>query len=367
MTNKFSIFLFGLLLATTFSCSSDDDNTTSGPINIIIEGAAIEPQVGGPNEQNQVYIDLSTNTSTNVQRDTWDLGFYSGSEFRVAINGSIYMATAELTTFDIDAVNSSSAEVQALQPQVAVGTFNPDSMAFIDAPYGNINGTAIDAISDTDVENPVYLLNLGSEVGTTTPANGTVAVEGDARGWMKIRVLKSGNDYVLQYADLDATTHQEVTISKNPSYNFTFFSFNTESEVNVEPIKTQWDLNFTVFTNEVFAGPDSYGAYGFTDFVVNNSKANAQAYMIDTEVETDLTYNNFTLGDVIDSNFSNDQRSIGSSWRNGGGPSSEPSLKTTVFYVVNDTDGNLYKLKFLALTNESGERGHPEFAYSLLQ
>jgi hypothetical protein len=367
MTNKFLSLVFGLLLVTTFSCSSDDDNTTSGPINIIIEGAAIEPQVGGPNEPNQVYIDLSTNTTTAVQRDTWDLGFYSGSEFRVAINGSIYMAAGELTASDIDAVNSSSTEVQTLQPQVAVGTFNPNSIAFIDAPYGNINGTAIDAISDTDVSNHVYLLNLGFEVGTTTPANGTVEVEGEARGWMKIRVLKNGNDYVLQYADLDATTHQEVTISKSANYNFTFFSFNTESEVSVEPFKTDWDLNFTVFTNEVFAGPDSYGAYGYTDFVVNNSKGDVQAYMIDSDVETDLTYANFTLSDVIDSNFNNDQRSIGSSWRNGGGPSSEPSLKDNVFYVVNDTDGNLYKLKFLALTNDSGERGHPEFVYSLLQ
>ena len=91
-------------------------------------------------------------------------------------------------------------------------------------------------------------------------------------------------------------------------------------------------------------------------------------YTIDTEVETGLSYDSFTLEDVVDANFVyNDQRGIGSSWRNGGGPGVEPSLKDNVFYIVNDTDGNLYKLKFLALTNESGERGHPEFVYALLQ
>ncbi|WP_055436112.1 HmuY family protein [Lacinutrix algicola] len=362
MINKFftSILCASVLLFS--SCSSDDDSTPTQPIQVVIEGAAISPLVGGPNEQNQVYIDLSTNTSTAVQRDSWDLGFYSGSEFRVAINGSIYMATAELTVSDIVAVNSSNAEVQDLQARVAVGTFQAETAGFIDAPTGEISGTAISAISETDVENHVYLVNLGFEVGTATPSNGSVEVSGAARGWKKIRILKDGNNYVLQYADLDATTYEEVTIAKNADYNYTFFSFNTETEVSVEPVKTNWDLNFSVFTNEI----PGYGAYGYSDFVVNNTKASATVYMIDTDTEA-LTYDDFTLADVENTNFSNDQRAIGSSWRNGGGPGTLPSLKENVFYIVNDTDGNLYKLKFLALTDASGERGYPEFVYSLLQ
>ncbi|WP_048330844.1 HmuY family protein [Bizionia psychrotolerans] len=363
MINKFLSALFTIALLATFGCSSDDDNSTSGPISVVIEGASFAPEIGGPNQQNQVYIDLSTNTATGVQRDSWDLGFYSGPDFRVAINGSIYMATAELTASDIDAVSSTSTEVQTLQTQVAVGTFDDVSAGFIDAPYGNIDGTAIDAVSEDVISNHVYLVNLGFEVGTGTPANGSVEVAGNSRGWKKIRVYKSGHDYVLQYADLDATTHNTVTISKNADYNFTFFSFDTDSEVYVEPIKEDWDLNFTVFTNEI----PGYGAYGYSDFIVNNTKSDATAYMIDTDVDTELSYENFTLANVVDTNFSNDQRAIGSSWRNGGGPGTLPSLKENVFYIVNDTEGNLYKLQFLALTNADGERGHPEFVYSLLQ
>lgn len=362
MTNKFFNLLF-LAVALVFSSCSGDDSP-SGPITIIIDGAQVAPEVGGPNQQNQIYIDLSTNTKTSVQRDSWDLGFYSGSQFRVVINGSIYMATAALSSTDIDAVSSSDQEVQDLQPQVAVGTFQAESAGYIDTPNGSITGTAISEISSTNTENPVYLLNLGYEVGTETPETGSIAVNGDPRGWLKIRILKEGSNYILQYADLDATTHQEVTISKTSNYNFTFFSFTTESVVNVEPASTDWDLNFTVFTNEI----PGYGAYGYSDFVVNNTLANVGVYTIDTEVETGLSYDSFTLEDVVDANFVyNDQRGIGSSWRNGGGPGVEPSLKDNVFYIVNDTDGNLYKLKFLALTNESGERGHPEFVYALLQ
>ncbi|CAM1341580.1 HmuY family protein [Tenacibaculum aestuarii] len=361
MTNKilsFSLLVTAFLLA---SCSSDN-NLPSEPIKVVIEGATVAPEIGGPNQPNQVYVDLSTNTTTNVKRDSWDLGFYSGDKFKVTLNGAIYMAAAQLSSTDINAVNSLNQEVKDLQPKVAVGTFDPESSTYIDAPNGDINTTAIAEVSDNDEDNKVYLINLGYEIGTETLAVGGVDISDDSRGWKKIRILKDGSTYVLQYADLDATTHNEVVITKTEDSNFTFFSFNTENTVNVEPKKTEWDLNFTVFTNEI----PGYGAYGYSDFVVNNLKSNVKVYMIDTETE-DYTYNTFSLTDVNLDSFENDQRGIGSSWRKGGGPGTLPSLKETVFYVLEDTDGNLYKLKFLALTNEAGERGYPEFVYSLLK
>ncbi|WP_158841760.1 HmuY family protein [Polaribacter sp. L3A8] len=360
MTNKFLTFMLCAAVFSFTSCSSED--TPIAPIVVVIDGAAISPEVGGSNEPNQVYVDLSTNTTTVVKRDSWDFGFYSGSEFRVTINGSLYMATGQLSSTDIDAVNATTAEVQELQEKVAVGTFDPENTTYVDAPNGTITATAIAEISDTDANNKVYLVNLGYEVGTEAAAIGSVAVAGDARGWKKIRILKDGNNYVLQYADLDATTHKEVTIAKSATHHFTFFSFNTESEVIVAPEKTNWDLNFTVFTNEI----EGYGSYGYSDFVVNNTASSALVYMLDIE-EGAFTYDDFSITDVDATKFTTDQRGIGSSWRNGGGPGSLPSLKDNVFYVVNDTDGNLYKLKFLALTNEAGERGYPEYVYSLLQ
>ncbi|MCR1023531.1 HmuY family protein [Cellulophaga baltica] len=363
---KHNAFTFFAALAVLLFYSCSDDDTPAAPIEIVIEGAAISPEVGGSNEPNQVYIDLSTETSTVVKRDSWDLGFYSGSEFQVTINGAIYMAVAALTTTDIDAVNSTTEEVINLQPQVAIGTFQATNAAYIDHPNGAITGTAIATIEDADENNPVYLLNLGEAIATTPATTGNVKItEGDGegkRGWKKIRILKEGADYILQYANLEDTTHQEVTITKNSAYNFSYFSFTTETMVPVEPEATKWDLNFTVFTDII----EGFGSYGYADYVVNNTKAAVSVYMVDT-AEATFTYDNFTLTDINPANFLNDQRGIGSTWRNGGGPSTLPSLKEDVFYVLRDTDDNYYKIKFLALTNEAGERGNPEFIYSLLQ
>lgn len=356
--NKIFITIFCALLLIT-SCS--DEIEPRDLLTVILDGAEIAPEVGGPNEQNQVYVDLSTNTATAIQRDSWDLGFNSTSN-RVIINTSIYMAVGQLGSIDIDAISSSDPEVQTLLSQVAVGTFTPTNLEFIDSPDGDLSGTAIDEISNTDENNNVYLVNLGYEVGTETPANGSIAVAGDPRGWKKIRILKNEEDYVLQFADIDATTHSEVTITKNSIYNFTFFSFNTEDIVSVEPEKLGWDICFTVFTNEI----QGFGSYGYTDYVINNLKGGAKTYMV-SEEEDGITYEDFTRAEVVNSNLLNDQRGIGSSWRNGGGPGVEPSLKEGLFYVLEDPHGNLYKLQFIALTSDIGERGHPEFVYKLLQ
>ena len=318
-------------------------------------GATLLPEVGGPNEGDQVFVDLSKDFMSKARRDSWDLGFYSGNQFRVTINGSVYMAVKKLEETNIDAVTEAS--VSAFKPLVAVGTFEQSNMNYVDAPNGDINQTAIAAISANNAENHVYLVNMGYEVGTTAPAPGSVAIAGNPRGWKKIKILRDGDSYVLQYADLNSTTHQQVTIAKNQDYNFTFFSLKTQNIVNVEPQKALWDLSFTVFTNEI-AGS---GSYGYSDFVVNNLKGGVKGYRVN--VSGSVNYNNFGMNNIVESNFSDDQRVIGAEWRdvfNG-------SAFTDRFYVIKDIDGNYYKIRMLEFLNESGVRGYPKFEYKLVQ
>ncbi|MGK4567198.1 HmuY family protein [Flavobacterium sp. 3HN19-14] len=243
---------------------------------------AVSPENGGNKLPNQVYIDLSSGATTNVPRTSWDFGFYSGSEFRVVSNGAINkFAVKQLNTTNID-------EVQAEDANVTTGNFDVNNLAYVDSPYGNLaptttitHGTAIAEIAATDADNKVYLVNLGNKVSTVAPGTATgVALTGDARGWKKIRILRSGNDYKLQYADINATTHSEITISKNTAFNFTFFSFDTNAVVQAEPQKDKWDLNITTFTNEVFQEQTPMGAYFYPDFAVTNTKAGTRAYQV---------------------------------------------------------------------------------------
>lgn len=363
---KKSFLILSMAMLTLASCSSDDNSGTVVVPEVPGEGGVLEASTGGPNQGNQVYVDLSTSEKTQARRDSWDFGFYSGSEFRVILNGSIKMAVKQLSTSNID-------EVQAEDASVNVGFETVSTLGYVDNPTGvlagagNGEGTAIAEISANDADNKVYLVNMGFKVGTTTPNPGSEASTGEARGWKKVRILRNGTTgYKIQVANLNATTHQEYVVNKNADFNFTFFSLNTNASVSVEPAKDKWDLNFTTFTN-YFAYQGGFITYYFADFVTSNTKGGTQVYEV---LNTVSTYDAFTIDSVVDANFwasTADQRIVGSAWRNGGGPSSGPSVKDDRFYVVKDGAGNIYKLKFLALTNDAGERGYPAFEFALLQ
>lgn len=363
---KKSIFILSLACAFLASCSSEDETAATG--NKPVEGSILQPAIGGPNEPNQVYVDLGSGTSTPIERTAWDLGFYSGVEFRVVLNGSLKMAVKKLATTNID-------EVQQEDPGVAVNFSVLASLGYVDNPTGILTGnsggegTAIAEISATDSENAVYLVNMGLGLSTTTPSVGAAAVDGEARGWMKIRILRSGNDYKLQYAEIDATTHQEVIIAKRPDYNFTFFSMKTDAEVAVEPVKTAWDLQFTTFTN-YYPYNDTFVLYPFADYTLLNIKGGTRAYEIKTSDANggEAGYNAFTLAEVDNSKFAAsalDHRFV--TWRTEAGPNTTMSVRTDRFFVIKDAEGNYYKVLFRALKNDAGERGYPVFEYKLLK
>lgn len=345
----------------SISTSYEIKGNTSTVVNFnetALTGKSLEPQVGGPSQQNQVYIDLSSGAMTTVPRISWDLGFYSGNEFRVVLNNSVKMSAKSLNTVDLTAIVTEDNTML-----IGQGSGNVNQ---IDAPTGVITGTAIAEVSAVDAENFVYLVNLGSNPGAA-PALGSVAADtGGHRGWKKIRILRNGNGYKLQYADLNATTFNEVTISKDAVYNFSFFSFSSNKTVQVEPQKDKWDINFTTFTN--LAGPTT--PYFFPDFVVNNSRGGALVYSVATSA---FAYDSFTLANVDQSKFINDQRGIGSTWRStsapgpDGNPMSQFVLKTDIFYVLRDPAGNIYKIKMTGGALPNLERGHPNFVYELLK
>lgn len=373
--NKLKEAIEGEVKNVVFTISTSSSNIVSG-LNKSVQvnfnqtasfGNILEATVGGPNEPNQLYLDLSSGTSKSVNRAAWDFGFYSGAEFRVVINGSVKMAVKKLETADITLP-------QEIDANVTVGAGSTKaSNGFVDNPTGVLAGagagigTAIAEISATDAENKVYLVNMGALVGTEVPKKGSVIVDGESRGWKKVRILRDGNGYKIQYADLAATAFTEKIISKDAAYNFTFFSLATGSNVSVEPEKTKWDLNFTVFTNYLNMGPSGEVTYGYSDFIATNAKGGAKVYQVLVSAQA---YADFTKAKVVEDNFKvseADQRIIGASWRNGGSDTTLPSIRTDRFYVVKDAAGNYYKVRFLTMLNEAGERGHVTVEYAILK
>lgn len=381
---KKRILLLSLFSLAIAACSKDDDKPVEQPNTggdsgqtqqpqqpeSVSEGGVFKPSVGGPNEPNQVFVDLSAKSETTVKRDSWDFGFYCGDDFRVILNSTVKMAAKQLDTNDITAI-------QTEDRSVSVGFSTAANLGYVDSPWGELKSaqntkgrqTAIAEVSATDADNKVYLVNMGFAVGTTTPEKGGTALDGEARGFKKVRITRSGNDYVIHYANLNETTAKSITVKKNPAYNFVFVSLNQEKIVNVQPEKTKWDISFTGLTNYTAMRGGDQITYYFADMVTNNfySGVKVKKVTVDKAEKLDAEYAAYDKAKASEINFDdpklNHQLGIGASWRN----TVERKLTDTIFYIIKDGSGNLYKLRFLALSKEDGERGYPVFEYALLK
>lgn len=323
-------------------------------------GGEFSPTIGGPNEPNQVFIDLGNKTEIVAKRDSWGIGFYSGKTFNVVLNETNYAAAGIIDgAIDIDKVTKE--DVKDLQKKV---TIRSGKVSYIDDPAGDFSKNAIQPIEVDEKLNKVYLLNLGYSVPTVPPKSiGSANVSSkETMGWRKIRILRKDNGYVLQYAKLEETTHKEVFISKaTDGHAFTYFDFISEKIVTVAPKQKNWDISFTVFSNSTLFKGAPY-AYGFSDFVYSNKLGGVQGYLVKETKE--VKYDTFTKGNINVSQLKDDRRIPGGGeWRS----AFKRTIKEGVFFVIKDTDGNLYKLKFLQLVNEKGERGYTKFKYELLR
>lgn len=353
----------------SFTISSVDESLVIGAkaeivvsfSEILAAQATMDPNVGGQLQPNKVFVDLSANRQASFNRSNWDLGFYTAEgQFRVVLNSSSSMMARVLDKNDLNAVTDADTTGWGAQLSIdgvfAAITTDPvpawvsGSGAWIDAPSGDIAATAIAEISAGATDNKVYIINRGKNP------------DGTQRGWKKVRIIRNGNNYTLQHADISASTFTTVEVTRNADYLFNYMKFET-GVVELEPEKDKWDIAFTVFTNTTPAGPGLVVPYVFSDIVVQNRYLTETAELLVANVGS---YEEFDENDLSAATFSTSQVNIGSKWRSGGGPGSAPALRADRFYLVKDPDGNIYKLMFTALT-QNGERGRPQIRFNLIR
>lgn len=310
---------------------------------------------GGPTYPNKVFIDLSANRQTAVDRTSWDLGFHMGNDFRVILNTSITMMARAIDKTDLTLVTAADTLGFASTMVVGANAINA-AMAWIDDPAGDLTKTAFAPVSLTASENKVYIINRGAANPPSDPSEPI-----PSSGWKKVRVLRNGNGYTIQHADIASTTFQEIQLAKDDSYLFKYISFATGS-VAIEPQKDRWDIAWTGFTNSTNLG-GGFIPYFFQDIVLQNRNGVETAELL---TATAGSYEAFGEANLTGVTWLTSQLGIGAKWRSGGGPGSAPAVRSDRFYLVKDTDGNIYKLRFTALTQD-GQRGRPQVEFALVK
>lgn len=315
---------------------------------------------GGSAAQNTVFVDFRSDKQHDVKRTSWNLGFYNGSQFRVVLNNTAGASAIKINKTDLNEVTEADVNVEDL----AIALGEAGAFENIDDLTGDLSKTLIPEISTNANDNPVYVVNIagGSHGAALNPAD-----------LFKIRILRTGNDYTLQFAKLNATSFETLTLKKDADFNFNYFSFE-KGIVEVEPAKTDWDFQWTWSLYFGGSGAAMY-PYGYSDLIFINYLAGVTAAEVifkDSEGKTNgnPSYEDFSEQNLSTITFSNSKGVMASTWRVT--PSPSPGVvagtRKDRFYVLKDGSGNVYKIKFNSFTPEdAGKRGFPELEYKLVK
>ena len=353
--NKLNSMMAVALFALTFTACKKDDKEpeivvpVSDGSTLTLNGLVASE--AGTAAGNSVYVDFSGDKQTSVARTSWDLGFYSGAEFRVAINNAASAGAKVLSATSLAAVG----EADTLGLTLAFNQMGPLATDFnyYDGINGSITSTVIPAVSATVSENKVIILNRGTGGGIA------------ARPWIKLLVNRNtSGGYTVQYGTIKQTSgFKSIDIAKDATFNFKFVSLTSGAIVNVEPTKADWDIvwGYSLYQTQ-FSGVTV--PYNFSDLVFINTLGGVKAAHI--VATTTKTYASYSEADIATTEFLSNRDAIGSKWRNTTG---SPLGILDVFYVVKDGNGNYYKLKFISMgvNADGGTRGKPVIEYKLVK
>lgn len=319
----------------------------------------LEGNDGAEKYANMVYVDLSNNSQIQIKRKSWNLGFYCGDEFRVILNSSYTTVAVASEKTDFAAVTLEDAQKA---PNIAAGAMSEDFSAdWIDDVEGDLTKTAFGMIAENAAENKVFFV---ASADNKTNTDGTE----NRSLWYKVKVTRNGEGYRVEYGKVGDTTPKTVEIAKNPIYNFVGLSLESGEKVDAQAEGKKWDIMwaYAAAVSQMASGPVTSFSQ---DVVTSNSVGGVETAVVMVDEQT--TYDNFKVTDITSkADFEKKANVIGTTWRTPAMPGvTNAGVKTDRFYVLKDSYGNYYKLRFTKFgTGTDGtERGRPEIEYALLK
>jgi hypothetical protein len=341
------IRLIILTVITLFlsSCFKEDDKVIlSSPGD-----AQISTVTQGPDYDTQIFFDLNNKEILTNPFEDWDLAFESSSSgYHIFINNGKNMLVSNSNSTAFFAINDTLGSVWKWD----ASTGNTDSTAignwvnFIPVVYPNPKNTKkVDEQLATSL-GATYIIDRGSV---------------NSYNRFKKVVFQTVNEesYIFKYSNLDNSELDSIVLIKNINTNFTYFTFeNGGSIIDKEPNKKDWDLLFTRY-KYIF-----YSTSPFTPYVVSGvllNPNNTYAGVDSLHVYEDI---NYTIAKTIP--LTSNRDIIGFAWKKYDFTTQSYQILPNRNYIIRDSDGYYWKLKFHDFYTEQGEKGSPKFEYQRL-
>ena len=276
-----------------------------------------------PNYVKQVFYNVKQNSiiSSNTKTE-WDLGF--GNEegvFNIRINSSVLSQIKKINNLLFEEV-----------------TTIPDSINWSwDDPSNNSNTT----IGNSWNNNITYIIDLGFDN------------DGNPRGYKKFKVdTFSNNYYIITFSNLNNSELKTIQISQNDNVQYTRFSLASNTIIS-SPNKDDWDLLFSQYTH--LYADSIVPAYLVTGTLINQKSG------MEVAVDSVNTFSDIIFSNINNYTFNNNQDIIGYNWKLYDFDNGYYIIKSNISYIIKNTEGRYYKLRFIDFYNDIGVKGYPTF------
>ncbi|MDF1574587.1 MAG: HmuY family protein [Bacteroidales bacterium] len=335
---KWSVFGIWIILALgSVSCFEEDEAVPPYNLPEGVDTLSLQNSI----YDYQVYVDLSTGSivSENANSD-WVLSFEcADTGTHIRINSSDFWGIARTGSTDLEAVYTS----------------DPGHVWRADRSDGNPDSTAVGSWVRFEEGIPTYtneVYLLGKYDGIAYKL---------ARKVQFISVSESAYRFLID--EPGGSDPDTIEVLKDARYNYSQFSLESNSTIQLEPEKEAWDLLFQQYYTILFTDDGVPTPYYVRGVLLNPNGVEAA---LDTLVHfLDI---NYAL--AIQMPFSSALDAIGHDWKSvevdEASNSAEYKVRPGYTYLVRDANNELYKLRFKSYFNKSGVKGCPSFEFARL-
>lgn len=297
-----------------------------------------------PEYTRQSYFNLSTGQVVAMnERSSWDLGLAtSADDYTLYLNTSIFMYAAHTGIYDFSVPLSTTGRDWKFD----ASNGNPDENAIGKWWTEDENGARS--------KEEVILIDLG------------IDDEGFQRGIRKIQpsIDALTGQVSIRVAKPDGSNEKIFEMPKNAALQVVTLSLeNGYSNPQPVPPSDNWDLLFTTYTTLLFTDIGEPYPYLVNGVLLNDTLVTAALDTvvpfaeIDREIAESIT-------------LSRQKDTIGYDWKEVNGDVTSGNITYTTnsnwSYIIRDSKGLYYKLRFIDFYNNQGKKGYPTFEFQRL-
>jgi hypothetical protein len=280
----------------------------------------------GPKYTNQLFYSFAQNqVIKSVPRDAWDISF--STEIG---NNTIYL-------------NTGNSMYGAITDKTEVSEVNDTNGLVFNWDWSNGRDDST-VLYNWEANKRVVVLDLGYDL------------ENQPRGFVKVKFDMQNDSLYIHYGLIGQRAEKTAVLGKDEMYNRSYFSFTSGSQVDIEPVKTSFDLIFRQYI------------YYFEVEDLPYSVVGALYNPTDTKVLsiTDKDFADISIDDTTNYSFSPNHDVVGYDWKEFNIDEGFYVVFPDKNFIIQTADGFFYKFHFVDFYNTSGERGYPKIEFKLL-